>query len=105
MSFIFVWLLGIHEYVFNTKGGAWGRDGWRQDCVGCGVCEASLALEKGREDRIIPKESGVSSTLVMGLACDLRSGLKVPCSFQLTAMGKFALLRYLSEFRLRISSF
>jgi len=29
--------------------------------------------------------------------CDSLS-LKVPCSYQLTAMGKLALLRYLSEF-------
>jgi len=32
-------------------------------------------------------------------------GLKVLCSYKLTAMLKFALLRYLSEFRLRVSSF
>jgi len=32
-------------------------------------------------------------------------GLRVLCSYELTAMGKFALLRYLSEFRLRVSSF
>ena len=31
--------------------------------------------------------------------------LKVPCSYSLTAMDKLALLRYLSEFRLRVSSF
>jgi len=30
--------------------------------------------------------------------------LKVPCSYYLTAMSKFALLRYLSEFRLGVSS-
>jgi len=28
--------------------------------------------------------------------------LKVPCSYLLTVMGTFALLRYLSEFRLRV---
>ena len=33
-----------------------------------------------------------------------RYDLKVPCSYSITAMGKFALLRYLSEFRLRVSS-
>jgi len=27
----------------------------------------------------------------------------VPCSYESTAMGKFALLRHLSEFRLRVS--
>jgi len=31
-------------------------------------------------------------------------GLKVLCSYYFTAMVKFALLRYLSEFRLRVSS-
>jgi len=31
--------------------------------------------------------------------------LKVPCSYELTAMGKFTLLRYLSEFRIMVSSF
>jgi len=29
---------------------------------------------------------------------DRFAGLKVPCNYYLTAMGKFALLRYLSEF-------
>jgi len=32
-------------------------------------------------------------------------GLKVLCSYELTAMVKFALLMYMSEFRLRVSSF
>jgi len=32
-------------------------------------------------------------------------GLKAPCNFELTAMAEFALLRYLSEFRLRVSLF
>ena len=32
-------------------------------------------------------------------------GLKVPCSYELTAMGKLALLMHMSEFRLRVSSF
>ena len=31
--------------------------------------------------------------------------LKVPCSYYLTTMGTFALLMYMSEFRLRVSSF
>jgi len=31
--------------------------------------------------------------------------LKVLCSYELTAMVKFALLMYMSEFRLRVSSF
>ena len=33
------------------------------------------------------------------------SGFKMPCSYSLTAVGKVALPRYLSEFRLRVSSF
>jgi len=33
------------------------------------------------------------------------SQLKVPCSYELTVMGKFVLLMYMSKFRLRISSF
>jgi len=32
-------------------------------------------------------------------------GLKVPCSYKVSARGKYALLMYLSEFRLRVSSF
>ena len=32
-------------------------------------------------------------------------GLKMPCSYYLTAMGKFALVMYMSEFPLRVSSF
>jgi len=40
------------------------------------------------------------------VACQIRElGLKVPCSYEFTGMGKFALLRYLREFRLRVSSF
>ena len=31
--------------------------------------------------------------------------LKVPCSYELTAMRKVTLLVYMSEFRLRVSSF
>jgi len=34
-----------------------------------------------------------------------RTPLNVLCSYKLTAMVKLALLRYLSEFRLRVSSF
>ena len=30
---------------------------------------------------------------------------KVPCSYGVSALGKFALFRYMSEFRLRVSSF
>ena len=29
-------------------------------------------------------------------------GLKVPCSYYVSAIGKFALLRYLSEFRFQV---
>ena len=31
-----------------------------------------------------------------------RDSLKVPCSYEISAIGKFALLRYLSEFRFQI---
>ena len=31
--------------------------------------------------------------------------LKVPCKYKVSAMGKFALLMYMSEFRPRIASF
>jgi len=31
--------------------------------------------------------------------------LRVPCGYEVSAMRKFALLRYLSEFRLLVSSF
>jgi len=45
---------------------------------------------------------------VRSLTCrvyPLTVSLKVLCSYELTAMVKFALLRYLSDFRLRVSSF
>ena len=38
------------------------------------------------------------------LAAEAPTTLKVPCSYLLAAMVKFALLRYLSEFRLRVLS-
>jgi len=39
----------------------------------------------------------------ISIASSSSSPLKVPCSYKLTAMGKFALLRYLSEFRFQVS--
>jgi len=34
-----------------------------------------------------------------------KAWLKVPCSYELTVMGKFALLMYMGKFRLKVSSF
>ena len=47
---------------------------------------------------------GCSSLTIQQLSREYQH-LNVPCSYTLTAMVKFALLEYLSEFRLRVSSF
>jgi len=37
-------------------------------------------------------------TTWLGVGLRIKVGVKVPCSYSLTAMGKFALLRYLRKF-------
>jgi len=42
------------------------------------------------------------STTQRDASLEQGSGLKVPCSYKVSAIGKLALLRYLSEFRFQV---
>ena len=86
------------------------REGWIVCNQSVGIVLAFVAREVGtititcRISKFALLYTKASHPRPLGFIRTL-AALKVPCSYLSTAMGKFALLRYLSDFRLRVSSF